>query len=208
MSTPRRHSSLLLLIVLLMVVGCTPTPAATPEPAEQPTRVLVTLTATVPGAATQPPVIGTSTPTRTRPPVTATRRPATTPTRRPATATLAAAALNCARTLRGGAEPNIPQVTLAALVRCRPEARRTLRDIQGNGPFQFSRDDITFENRERFLPRANRGTYREYTVITPNESDRGARRFITSGGSNREPADYDTLYYTDDHYDSFWIVVE
>jgi guanyl-specific ribonuclease Sa len=94
------------------------------------------------------------------------------------------------------------------LIRCRPEARNTIRDIQRNGPFEFSRDDITFENRERALPSASRGAYREYTVITPGESDRGARRIVTSGDRNRDPADYQVLYYTDDHYDSFWIVVE
>jgi ribonuclease T1 len=185
MSNPHRLSSLLLLAIFLL--GCTPTPAAT------------TPTARVTDSAT---TVSATTPTRVR-----TRAPAT-PTKRPVTAAPTTVALNCNRTLRGGATPNLPKVTLAALVRCRPEAGNTLRDIQRNGPFDFSRDDITFENRERLLPRADRGAYREYTVITPSESDRGARRLVTIGNTNRDPADYDVLYYTDDHYDSFWIVVE
>ena len=40
----------------------------------------------------------------------------------------------------------------------------------------------------------------EYTVITPGSSDRGARRIIAGEAGER--------YYTDDHYDSFYVVVE
>jgi ribonuclease T1 len=52
-----------------------------------------------------------------------------------------------------------------------------------------------FENRERLLPDERSGYYHEYTVPTPGESDRGARRIIT--GSAGE------LYWTDDHYRTF-----
>lgn len=92
--------------------------------------------------------------------------------------------------------PGMPVITLHELP---PEALDTLDLIQAGGPFPFERDGIDFQNRERLLPQQPRGYYREYTVITPGESDRGARRIIA--GENGE------LYYTDDHYDSFaWIV--
>ena len=76
-----------------------------------------------------------------------------------------------------------------------PEAHDTIELIDQNGPFPFSRDGVTFQNRERILPRQPAGYYREYTVITPGSSDRGARRIVA--GEEGE------MYYTDDHYDSF-----
>lgn len=79
------------------------------------------------------------------------------------------------------------------------EAQDTIKLIDDGGPFPFSRDGVEFQNRERLLPRKDRGYYREYTVITPGSDDRGARRIIA--GENGE------LYYTDDHYDSFKEVV-
>lgn len=80
-----------------------------------------------------------------------------------------------------------------------PQAHDTIALIDEGGPFPFDRDGITFQNRERLLPNEPRGYYREYTVITPGERDRGARRIIE--GEEGE------LYYTDDHYDSFSYVV-
>jgi ribonuclease T1 len=129
-------------------------------------------------------------------------------TARPAQATAATARLDCARTLRGGAHPNVPKLAAAELYRCRPEAKAIVAIINRNGPFEFDRDDITFQNREVYLPPAQQGTYREYTVLTPGESTRGARRLITSGERNRRPTNYKSLYYTDDHYDTMWLVVE
>ena len=76
-----------------------------------------------------------------------------------------------------------------------PEARDTLKLIEQGGPFPFDQDGAIFQNREGLLPRQARGYYHEYTVITPGEGDRGARRIVT--GQRGE------LYYTDDHYDSF-----
>jgi guanyl-specific ribonuclease Sa len=49
------------------------------------------------------------------------------------------------------------------------------------------------------LPKRQSGFYREYTVPTPGESDRGARRLVTGGGTAE-------LYYTGDHYVSFFVV--
>lgn len=86
----------------------------------------------------------------------------------------------------------LPVITLDELP---PEALETLALIENDGPFPFSKDGSTFQNRERLLPRQPAGYYREYTVITPGENDRGARRIV--GGEEGE------LYYTDDHYASF-----
>lgn len=81
-----------------------------------------------------------------------------------------------------------------------PEALDTLALIASDGPFPFSKDGTTFQNREQLLPRKRGGYYREYTVITPGEGDRGARRIIA--GAEGE------LYYTEDHYASFSRIVE
>jgi len=78
-----------------------------------------------------------------------------------------------------------------------PEAIETLQAIDQGGPFPYSRDGVTFQNRERRLPERPRGYYREYTVPTPGENDRGARRII-AGGNPPE-----VYYYTADHYRSF-----
>lgn len=77
------------------------------------------------------------------------------------------------------------------------EARNTLRLIAAGGPFPFDRDGTVFQNREGRLPPQPRGYYREYTVITPGSSDRGARRIVTGGDPPSE------FHYTDDHYRSF-----
>ncbi len=75
------------------------------------------------------------------------------------------------------------------------EARRTLSLIDAGGPFPYDRDGVVFGNREGLLPPQQRGCYHEYTVRTPGESDRGARRIITSCVGSR--------YWTADHYESF-----
>lgn len=80
------------------------------------------------------------------------------------------------------------------------EARDTLAGIRAGGPYRYSQDNKTFGNFERILPRQDSGYYREYTVPTPGESDRGARRIVT--GSEGEK------YYTQDHYDSFKFITE
>ncbi|MFN8441111.1 MAG: ribonuclease domain-containing protein [Caldilineaceae bacterium] len=93
-------------------------------------------------------------------------------------------------------QSGLPIIYYADLPR---EAQNTIKLIDQGGPFPYSRDGVEFQNRERLLPRKNRGYYHEYTVITPGSDDRGARRIIA--GENGE------LYYTDDHYDSFKEVV-
>lgn len=78
-----------------------------------------------------------------------------------------------------------------------PEARETLRLIDRHGPYPYRRDGVVFKNLERRLPLKQRGYYREYTVPTPDRTDRGARRIVTG---EHPPA---VFYYTDDHYRSF-----
>lgn len=82
-----------------------------------------------------------------------------------------------------------------------PEAHQTLRLIDAGGPFPHKRDGITFQNRERRLPPQPRGFYREYTVKTPGERTRGARRIVSGGNP---PV---VFYYTADHYQSFQRIV-
>ncbi|MEK9522616.1 ribonuclease domain-containing protein [Streptomyces sp. NPDC087908] len=93
-------------------------------------------------------------------------------------------------------DSGLPAVRAADLP---PEARRTLDLIARGGPFPYAKDGSVFGNFERILPREPRGYYREYTVKTPGERDRGARRIVT--GREGE------LYWTDDHYASFREVI-
>jgi ribonuclease T1 len=76
-----------------------------------------------------------------------------------------------------------------------PEAIKTISLIESGGPFPYARDGIVFQNRERRLPQHPNGYWHEFTVPTPGESDRGARRIIHGDGGE--------FYYTDDHYASF-----
>jgi ribonuclease T1 len=98
----------------------------------------------------------------------------------------------------GQANPSgLPEVQESALP---AEGRRVLNLIRAGGPYRYSQDDQTFGNFERILPRRDRGYYREYTVPTPGEPDRGARRIVAGAGGDK--------YYTDDHYESFKFIAE
>jgi ribonuclease T1 len=83
------------------------------------------------------------------------------------------------------------------------EARETLALIKRGGPFPYRKDGTVFQNRERRLPAKPRGYYREYTVRTPWERDRGARRIVAGKGETGDPATSGEYYYTDDHYETF-----
>ncbi len=72
--------------------------------------------------------------------------------------------------------------------------------IRQGGPFPYEKDGTVFGNRERLLPTAKRGHYREYTVPTPGLGHRGARRIVCGGAQVRQP---EACYYTEDHYASF-----
>ena len=95
---------------------------------------------------------------------------------------------------------SVGDVVLADLPR---EARDTLVLVRKGGPFHFRKDGSTFGNREGHLPRRPRGYYTEYTVRTPWERDRGARRIVAGKGESGDPATGGEYYYTDDHYNSF-----
>ncbi len=79
-----------------------------------------------------------------------------------------------------------------------PQAAQVWQLIQQGGPFLYQQDGTVFGNREGRLPKQQPGFYREYTVPTPGESDRGPRRLVTGGTTE--------LYYTGDHYESFVVV--
>jgi len=86
------------------------------------------------------------------------------------------------------------------LVNLPKEAQTTERLIRSGGPFPHDKDGVVFGNRERILPKHQRGFYREYTVITPGSRNRGARRIVCGGAIAVNP---DACFYSDDHYASF-----
>jgi ribonuclease T1 len=96
----------------------------------------------------------------------------------------------------GAMSRDLPAILAADLPK---EARATLALIVKGGPFPYSKDGVTFSNRERALTKQPRGYYREYTVKTPGAKNRGARRIVcgTPKSSVLE------CYYTDDHYATF-----
>ena len=84
-----------------------------------------------------------------------------------------------------------------------PQGIETYQLIRQGGPFPYGKDGVVFGNRERLLPAAKRGYYREYPVKTPRSRNRGARR-IVCGGEATVP---DACFYTADHYASFRKIV-
>jgi ribonuclease T1 len=91
--------------------------------------------------------------------------------------------------------PGRGEVVEVAVSELPPEAHETLRLIRKGGPFPYAKDGAIFSNREGILPRQKRGYYREYTVKTPGERTRGARRIIWGAGGE--------FFYTEDHYNHF-----
>ena len=86
-----------------------------------------------------------------------------------------------------------------------PEGQDTYQRILRGGPFPYEKDGVVFGNRERILPQQARGYYHEYTVKTPGEKTRGARRIVCGGLEVQKPAN---CYYSDDHYASFREIVD
>jgi ribonuclease T1 len=78
------------------------------------------------------------------------------------------------------------------------EASATIARIGAAGPYPYAQDGAVFQNREGLLPPRPAGWYREYTVTTPGSTDRGARRIVAGEDG--------TLYWTDDHYQSFRVI--
>ncbi|MDR6688438.1 ribonuclease T1 [Arthrobacter sp. 1088] len=91
----------------------------------------------------------------------------------------------------------LPSINASQLPR---EAQQTLALIAKGGPYPYDRDGVNFGNFEGLLPKKSSGFYKEYTVPTPGEPDRGARRIIVGKDTAK--------YYTADHYDSFKFIVE
>ncbi|MGW0367033.1 ribonuclease domain-containing protein [Streptomyces sp. NPDC002990] len=79
------------------------------------------------------------------------------------------------------------------------QAREVLALIDRGGPYPYPQDGTVFGNFEKVLPAQKRGYYHEFTVRTPGERDRGARRIVTGQGGE--------FYYTDDHYRTFKAVL-
>ena len=92
-----------------------------------------------------------------------------------------------------------------ALVALPAQGQAVMAQIREGGPFRYEKDGTVFGNRERLLPGQTRGYYREYTVPTPGLSHRGARRIVCGGQQPRQP---DACFYTEDHYNSFSLIVQ
>lgn len=101
----------------------------------------------------------------------------------------------------GGLAPAQPTTALASMTVAQlpAQAVQTLELIAAGGPFPYQQDGATFQNREGILPAQPRGFYAEYTVVTPQSDDRGARRIVAGDDGSR--------FYTADHYTSFREVV-
>ncbi|MFC7479622.1 ribonuclease domain-containing protein [Luedemannella flava] len=75
------------------------------------------------------------------------------------------------------------------------EAQDTLGLIERGGPYPDREDGSEFRNYEHRLPNQEEGYYREFTVETPDEPGRGARRLVVGRAGD--------VYYTEDHYLTF-----
>jgi ribonuclease T1 len=75
------------------------------------------------------------------------------------------------------------------------EIEETLDDVEDGRPYGYEEDGGVFRNDEMLLPDRRRGYYREFTVETSGEDDRGERRLVI--GRKGE------VFYTEDHYESF-----
>ena len=106
---------------------------------------------------------------------------------------------------KGVTHPVTDGAAAVALSTLPSEAQQTHRLIRAGGPFRYSKDGTIFGNRERLLPRRERGYYREYTVPTPGVRNRGARRIVCGGTPPTYP---EACYYTDDHYGSFKLIAQ
>ena len=107
----------------------------------------------------------------------------------------------------GAVQAKVPLALAAdtvAVAQLPPQGRSMLTLIYQGGPFTHDKDGVVFGNRERQLPAGVRAYYREYTVRTPGERSRGARRIVCGGLQSAAP---DACFYTDDHYASFRKIV-
>ena len=110
----------------------------------------------------------------------------------------------CTDLVRAKSMPDAVIAAPIALQDLPKEGQDTYQLIRQGGPFQYEKDGVVFGNREKQLPAAKRGFYREYTVKTPGERSRGARRIVCGGEEPRLPKQ---CFYTQDHYASFREIV-
>ncbi len=89
-------------------------------------------------------------------------------------------------------QSGLPFVNEAGLPR---DAKDTIELIKAGGPYPYPQDDEVFRNDEGVLPAEAPDYYREYTVETPGEDDRGPRRIVVGAGGE--------YYWTKDHYQTF-----
>lgn len=96
------------------------------------------------------------------------------------------------------ATPSIAELPGLAQV-AEPERAAVVAVVQriwAGGPFAYpGKDGSVFGNYERLLPIQPRGYYAEYTVPTPGDRSRGARRIVAGRAAD--------MYYTRDHYRTF-----
>ena len=102
------------------------------------------------------------------------------------------------------AVPEVVDATIG-LLQLPKEGQETYRLVHHGGPFPYEKDGVVFGNRERLLSPKPRGYYHEYTVKTPGERSRGARRIVCGGLEVNKPQN---CYYSDDHYTSFREIVD
>jgi ribonuclease T1 len=102
------------------------------------------------------------------------------------------------------AVPEVVDATIG-LLQLPKEGQETYRLVHQGGPFPYEKDGVVFGNRERLLSSKPRGYYHEYTVKTPGERSRGARRIVCGGLEVSKPQN---CYYSDDHYASFREIVD
>lgn len=170
--------------------------AKPPPPKATPLPQIKVVDSAQPSTPTKAPTAAKKATAQARKVATATSQPSATATRKRAPTPTPPSPTPTPPARRTAGVSGLPTVRVEQLPR---EARRTIQLIDQGGPFPFDQDDTVFQNREGLLPRKARGYYREYTVITPGEDDRGPRRIVAG--------DRGELYYTDDHYDSFREVV-
>jgi ribonuclease T1 len=115
---------------------------------------------------------------------------------------LAALATGCAAIFLAFASPEglaqrapAPSTAEVPVGQLPKEARDTIALVRKGGPYPYAKDGVVFGNREGRLPAQKRGYYREFTVKTPGERTRGARRIIAGKQGD--------FWYTDDHYATF-----
>lgn len=111
----------------------------------------------------------------------------------------------CPGVVHAKSPPGLAQTETVSVAQLPAQGRDMMALIHQGGPFRHDKDGAVFGNRERFLPVKPRGYYREYTVRTPGERSRGARRIVCGG---EKPTAPDVCYYTDDHYASFRRIVQ